>query len=287
MALSKNNAKLLTTETKTKAQWAEASPRWLLSVLPSVELEAGTYRVNTVTSTPVLMSEHEPGTELQADFTDYHHDPLELELSAIQAVVKIHTQVLDVYNAPFNQLGEQLRLAIEKVKEEEEYRFINSDTYGLKAQCDDTMKFEAEAPTPDSMDDLLHRVWKKPAYFLMSPGAIARFGKECTNEGVCLGTVGMMGSPFMTWRGVPIIPSDKIIPNENGQSDVYLMRLGEENQGVVGLRQSAEDGIEGELGISVRFKYTDKESVSHYLVTKYSSLAVLVPDALSMMTVNV
>ena len=65
-------------------------------------------------------------------------------------------------------------------------------------------------PTPDDLDELLTKVWKEPAFFLAHPLAIAAFGRECTSRGVPPPTVSLFGSQFITWRGVPLIPSDKV-----------------------------------------------------------------------------
>jgi Phage capsid-like protein len=71
------------------------------------------------------------------------------------------------------------------------------------------------APTPDDLEELIVKVWKEPAFFLAHPRAVAAFGRECTRRGVPPATVSLFGSQFITWRGVPLIPSDKI-PLEDG-----------------------------------------------------------------------
>ncbi len=60
------------------------------------------------------------------------------------------------------------------------------------------------------------------------------------------------------------------------------MRVGEENQGVVGLHQT---GIPDEYqpGLSVRFMGINEQAVINYLVSAYYSAAVLVPDALGVL----
>ena len=68
----------------------------------------------------------------------------------------------------------------------------------------------AGAPTPDDLDELIARVWKEPAFFLAHPRAIAAFGRECTRRGVPPPTVTLFGSPFLTWRGLPLVPCDKL-----------------------------------------------------------------------------
>src|SRR5258708_37719605 len=85
----------------------------------------------------------------------------------------------------------------------------------------------------------------------------------------------------MTWRGIPIIPSDKV-PVADGKTKVLLLRVGEKRQGVVGLYQP---GLTGERspGLSVRFMGISREAIASYLVSLYCSLAVLVPDALAIL----
>ena len=60
------------------------------------------------------------------------------------------------------------------------------------------------------------------------------------------------------------------------------MRVGEQEQGVVGLHQT---GIPGEQmpGLSVRFMNINPKSVASYLITNYFSVASLTPDALGVL----
>ena len=138
------------------------------------------------------------------------------------------------------------------------------------------------------MDELLTLVWKKPAFFLAHPKAIAAFGREATRRGVPPPTVNIFGSPFITWRGIPLVPSDKL--QINGKSDVgcsglgstsiLLLRVGEAEQGVVGLHKAGVTG-EVEPGLSVRYMGTDAHSIASHLVTRYFSAAVLTGDAIA------
>jgi hypothetical protein len=113
------------------------------------------------------------------------------------------------------------------------------------------------APTPDDLDDLLTKVWKEPAFFLTHPLAIAAFGRECTRRGVPPPTVSLFGSQFLTWRGIPLVPSDKV-PVADGKTSIMLLRVGDKRQGVVGLYQP---GLPGEQspGLSVRFMGINKQ----------------------------
>jgi hypothetical protein len=141
-------------------------------------------------------------------------------------------------------------------------------------------------PTPDDMDELLARVWKKPAFFLAHPKAIAAFGRECTRRGVPPPTVNLFGSPFLTWRGVPIVPCDKLLVDgrtrtdfQHGRTSILLLRVGEQEQGVIGLHQPGLADEKNCPSLTVRFNRIDSRSIAHYLLTLYFSVAVLTHDA--------
>ncbi len=124
-------------------------------------------------------------------------------------------------------------------------------------------------------------MWKEPAFFLTHPLAIAAFGRECTRRGVPPPTVSLFGSQFLTWRGIPLIPSDKV-PVADGKTKVILLRVGDKRQGVVGLYQP---GLAGEQspGLSVRFMGISRNAIASYLISLYCSLAVQTPDALAVL----
>jgi Phage capsid-like protein/Cyclic nucleotide-binding domain len=238
--------------------------------------------------------------ELRSTFVDYEDTPRQYPLSVMQTVIRLHSRVTDLYNNNYDQLREQLRLTIEAMKERQESEIINDPQFGLLHAVLPSMRIRTRSgpPTPDDMDDLLSRVWKEPAFFLAHPRAIAAFGRECTRRGVPPPTVNIFGSPFLTWRGVPLIPSDKLPVNHTlarlphaanrgtdrsaGLTSILLMRVGEQKQGVVGLQQI---GLPGEQvpGLSVRFMGIDDYSTASYLVTLYFSAAVLTEDALGVL----
>ena len=93
-----------------------------------------------------------------------------------------------------------------------------------------TIPTRAGAPTPDDLDELIARVWKEPAFFLAHPAAIAAFGRECTRRGVPPPTVNLFGSPFLTWRGLPLVPSDKV-PLERGKTKILSAQNGRKEAG--------------------------------------------------------
>jgi CRP-like cAMP-binding protein len=238
-----------------------------------------------------LVSGFAENVEIPETFVDYSAEPHEHTLSAVQTVVRVHTRVSDLYNDPYDQLKEQMRLTIEGIKERQEWDLVNSKRFGLVHSADPAMRISTRygAPTPDDLDELLALVWKKPAFFLAHPKAIAAFGRECTWRGVPPATVNMFGIPVITWRGVPLMPCDKLEIKSRYQSNqwygttsILLLRVGEDDQGVVGLHQA---GIPGEImpSLSARLMGLDSLGVASYLLTLYFSCAVLTDDALGIL----
>jgi encapsulin shell SprI-like protein len=289
-ALGPQAARNLATATKTPPQMLEITPRWLVRLIPWVPIEAGIYRVNKVKGeSPVdMVCSIRDEKELPETFVPYEEKPREYTLSAISTIVNVQTRVSDLYSSPMDQVREQLRLAIEAIKERQESELINNAEYGLLNSAAAGMRLATRKgpPTPDDLDELIARVWKEPAFFLAHPRAIAAFGRECTRRGVPPATVTMFGSQFLTWRGLPIVPSDKleVTPDSGatGKTNILLMRVGERKQGVVGLVQP---GIPGEQtpGLTVRFMGINGKAIAQYLISLYCSSAVLVEDALGVL----
>jgi len=238
-----------------------------------------------------LVSGFAENVEIPETFVDYAAKPREYSLSAIQTIVRVHTRVSDLYNGPYDQLEEQIRLTIEGIKERQEWELINSQKFGLLHSVDPAMRISTRygAPTPDDLDELLALVWKKPAFFLAHPKAIAAFERECTWRGVPPVTTSLHGTSIILWRGVPIVPCDKLEVKSRygsnqsfGTTSIVLVRIGEADQGVVGLHQT---GIPGEImpSLSARLMGLDSLGVASYLLTNYFSLAVLTDDALGVL----
>lgn len=282
LALGDAAARQLANATKTVPQLLTISPRWFVRLLHWLPVEAGIYRLNKVrdaSRVEVACSERDE-RELPETFVDYEENPREYFLSAVNTVLDVHTRVSDLYSSPHDQIHEQLRLTIKTLKERQENELINNHEYGLLNNIVDSQKVQPRngAPTPDDLDELLVKVWKEPAFFLAHPKAIAAFGREATRRGVPPATVSLFGSQFITWRGVPLIPSDKLAVNEQGKTNILLLRVGESRQGVVGLYQPNLPGQQG-VGLSVRFMGISRKAIASYLVSLYCSLAVLTDDA--------
>lgn len=286
-ALGDAAARQLANATKTVPQLSTITPRWLLHLLSWVPVEAGIYRVNRVVNPEQVAVYADEGAAadepLPQTYVDYETAPREYTLRAISTLLDVSTRVSDLYSSPHDQITQQLRLTIETIKERQEAELINNPEYGLLSQVtpEQTIATLGGPPTPDDLDSLITKVWKTPGFFLTHPLGVAAFGREATRRGVPPVVVSLFGAQFITWRGIPIIPSDKV-PVEDGKTKFILVRTGEERQGVVGL---FPPGLVGEQapGLTVRFTGINRAAIASYLVTLYTSLAVLTDDALAVL----
>ena len=306
MSLYPSTARRLSNTTKTPPMMDSITPRWLLLFLPWISVEAGVYRVNRIKHAydmdelvneygeKLIHANHRPINEesISETYTDYEEDTREYMLSMIQTILRLNTNVTDIFNSPIDQKAEQIRLTIETMRERQEWELINNPEFGLLNTAANDMRVRARngVPTPDDLDELLTKVWKKPAFFLAHPKAIAAFGRECTRRGVPPVAVNIMGSPFITWRGVPLVPCDKLLVGSHaythtpmGLTNILLVRVGEKEQGVVGLHQP---GIPDETevpSLSLKLGCIDNRGIASYILSLYFSIAVLADDALGVL----
>ncbi|GAA3161699.1 MULTISPECIES: family 2B encapsulin nanocompartment shell protein [Streptomyces] len=226
---------------------------------------------------------HTGEPELPGTFVDYEMHPREYELSVAQTVLRVHTRVADLYNGPMNQTEEQLRLTIEALRERQEHELVNNREFGLLHNADFKQRIQSHSglPTPDDLDDLLSR--RRGTKFLFAhPKAIAAIGREFNARGLYPDHVDLGGQQVPAWRGVPILPCSKIPVTKENTSSILAMRVGEDNQGVIGLHQTGLPE-EFEPGLSVRFMGINEQAIISYLVSTYYSAAILVPDALGVL----
>ncbi len=281
--------------TKTVPQFESITPRWLLRLLEWKPLENGIFRLNRVKEdhkSPLDILNQEVGYRfIPEGHVDYETNPREFVLNPISTIVKISSQVSDIYRKPYDQSEEQLRLSAECLRERQDYELVNSPDYGLltNADCSRRIRTRNGYPTPDDLDELIATIWKEPTFFLAHPRAIAAFGRECTRRGVPPATVSLHGSSFIAWRGIPLIPSNKLLidgkldpKGDNGKTNILLIRTGEEKQGAIGLYQAGLAGEQSE-GLSVRFMGIDNQGVGSYLLLLYSSACILSRDAVGVL----
>ncbi|WP_293351188.1 MULTISPECIES: family 2B encapsulin nanocompartment shell protein [unclassified Microcoleus] len=230
-----------------------------------------------------LAAGHSGEPVLPTTFVDYETSPREYELSLVQTVLRVHTRVADLYNDPMNQIAEQLKLTVHELRERQEYELVNNQEFGLLHNADLGQRFPTRngPPTPDDFDELITRR-RNAQYIFAHPRAIAAFGRECSKLGLYPDSHDMGGERVMAWRNIPILPCNKIPISNTQTSSVIVVRTGEDNQGVVGLRP-AELPDQHEPGLNVRFMGINEKAIISYLVSNYFSAAILVPDAVGVL----
>ncbi|MEY9877366.1 CRP-like cAMP-binding protein [Streptacidiphilus sp. MAP12-33] len=226
---------------------------------------------------------HDGEPVLPNTFVDYELAPREYDLSLTQTVLRIHSRVADLYNSPMNQTEQQLKLTVEAIRERQEWELVNNREFGLlhNTAYDQRISTWSGPPTPDDMDQLLS-MRRSTTMFLAHPKAIAAFFRECNKRGLYPDTIDRNGHRLPAWRGVPIFPCGKLPIEDGHTTSIMAMRMGEDNQGVVGLHQlGLPDEVEPSL--NVRFMGIDEKAIISYLVTAYYSAAILVPDAIGIL----
>jgi hypothetical protein len=230
-----------------------------------------------------LTAGHIGEPDLPGTFVDYELTPREYELSVAQTVLRVHTRVADLYSEPMNQVEQQLKLTVEALRERQEHEMINNREFGLLHNADLKQRIHTRSgpPTPDDLDELLSRR-RNTQFLLAHPKAIAAFSRECNRRGLYPTAIDFSGHALPAWRGVPLLPCNKIPISPDQTSSILAIRTGEENQGVIGLHKT---GIPDEYqpSLSVRFMGINEKALISYLVSAYYSVAVLVPDALGIL----
>lgn len=230
-----------------------------------------------------LAAGHKGETALPTTFVNYERYPQEIELSVAQTILNVHSRVADLFNGPMDQTKEQLRLTVEALRERQEHEILNNPEFGLLHNVDHKQRIQTRGgpPTPDDMDELLCRR-RRTQLFLAHPDAIAAFGRACNQRGVYPETVLVEGKPAQAWRGVPILPCNKIPISPVGTTSILALRFGADHQGVIGLRPAGL-ADEYEPGLNVRFMGITEKAIIQYLVSAYYSVAILIPDALGLL----
>ncbi|MBR5414923.1 MAG: hypothetical protein IK105_03215 [Thermoguttaceae bacterium] len=294
-ALNARAAYNLANVNKTPPQFGALTPKWLTRFLEFKGLDSGIYRVNKVVeeNSPleVLCSRTKKTDIIPEGYVDYQAEPREYKLNSLSTIINVNTAIEDVYSSPYDQVQEQIKLAIESLRERQESQIINDDDYGLLKNAADAQRIQTRsgAPTPDDMDELLSKVWKEPSFYLAHPRAIAAFQRQCTRRGVTPVFTNIAGGTFLTWRGIPVVPTDKLLvdglkkpKSQSGKTSILLVRTGEAKRGVIGLFQA---GLKNEAarGLSVRFRGIDNKGVASYLLSLYCSAAILADDAIGVL----
>jgi len=232
-----------------------------------------------------ITSGHSGELMLPGTFADYELAPREYELSVAQTVLRVHSRVADLYKRP-DESGAAAAQAHRRgvagaagkrdgqqpgVRAAEQRRRRAADPDPFWATYPGRPGRTAVAAAQHQADVSRTRARSRPSAGNAASGASTRRP-----------STGSLGVTMPGWRGVPIFPCNKIPVTAGRTSSIIAMRIGEDDQGVVGLNQV---GIpdEFEPGLNVRFMGISDQAVMSYLVSAYFSVAVLVPDALGVL----
>jgi hypothetical protein len=294
--LHSKEAKVLAHTHKSKPFWEEKTPKHLLKILEKVGIKTNIYRINKVNSIITVDSDLIEGNEIDIDNACYDDYPSAVKLRPLQTILQLPFETLNLLNDPYNQLDIQFELVIEKLLEEKEDHIVKN----LVEICNQRNLIHQKTnmyPTPNNLDIMTEYVWKHPDFYLMHPKCITKFCQECTARGVCIGTIEMNGRPVLTWRDIPIIISDKIPIEQNGDTYVLLIRMEESENGVFEIYNKHENtnhnNINEDLlkkfndnGVFIQTRQVNKSGMESYVFSLFYNIVVPVNDAITCLKCN-
>ena len=270
-------AKKLADVSKTIPIWEDSTPKWLLRILDITEIENTAFRINKVQSITNIshqINDSEYGVIVQ-DSVGIQDKPIEIELETIESIIMIPSKIYDVMNYPHNQTNIQIKHTIDNILEKQENLFINGQNGFIKYCTDNNRLFKyAIKASPDILDELMGYVWNKPTFYLMHPRSLVDFCKSCNTLGLGTGNMELFGYQFVTWRGIPIITSNKIPNQEEIGSFIFLIRTGFDDDGVVQIRNGNKTDS-GHPGIFIENSKTDNCGAVNTRISLYTNVAVL------------
>jgi len=286
--LSSDSARAMAEVTQSALQLRGVSSRWLLKVLPWVDVKSGIYQINrTEDATFKFLSNHHENDVLpKTSAKRREFDPTldQVDLDVAQAILQLHSRAVDLYNKPYEQTGEQIRLIVEGLRETQEHEIINNPKFGLLATAVDSQRIASARPTPDALDNLIS-LRRNTQFLFAHPQTLAAFGQECNKQGLTIQNIPFQDHLVPSWRGIPFLSSNKIPVTKDGSSSIIALRTGEDNQGVIGLRPAVLPD-QYEAGVNIRFMNINEQAIISYLVSAYFAVAVLIPSALGVLSVK-
>ena len=299
LQLTTTDAKNIAIPHKITPFLEEVTPRWFEKIMENVGIENSTYQINKITKKVedfnFDVSEYKTIPESNINFDK---DPEVIELFSIETLVKVPAKVADINNVPYNQKELQLKLTFEKIFEMKEdlifYYGIknnvqydeNKHKYGLLNYVrnhDRMMKETGQIFELNILDKMLSNVWIKPTFFIAHPNILNQIMCQCTENGIYPNQIELFGFSFMTWRGIPIIPCDKLQRKEENKTlyDIFLIRTGENDSGVVILHNNNINYGQTVSSV-VKETSTDDKGLISYRVSHYFNVAVLSENSIYM-----
>ena len=175
-----------------------------------------------------------------ARFVDYELAPREFELSIAQTILRVHTRVQDLFNEPIDQLEQQLRLTIEAMRERQEHELVNNrDSVCCTTRTSASASIPAAAHPPrTTWISCSTRSGRTPASSSRTRKPSPRSATSAAGRASSPETIHVPGGRLSAWRGVPIYPCWKIPISEHRTTSIMVMRTGEADRGVIGLRKT-------------------------------------------------
>ena len=276
---------------KTKPFWEKTTPRWIDKFVDTIGIENGIYQINKVSddSNQVKFDISEYG-QIPESNVSFDPKPERIELVSIETLIKVPAKINDIYNIPHNQTDIQVSLTLEKIFEKKEqllfYFGMTEDIYdegqtkyGLYNYCktkNKCMTYKGSSFNLNILDEMLSNVWIKPTMFILHPELLKLVLSACTTAGIYPGYVEMFGATFSTWRGIPLVPCDKLF--RKNTYDIFLIRTGERDNGVVQLYNN-NISANGVPSLVVKENSTDDYGLISYRVSYYFNIAVLSKDS--------
>ena len=168
-----------------------------------------------------------------------------------------------------------LEIKIESLKQEAEWELINNKDFGLLNNIAKNLILanNKNLQLLDRLDELISLIYK-PSFFLANPKDIIKIERECNNHNLSMQTVALHGINFMSWRGVPIIPSKAL------QGNIVILRTGIPDYGIVGICKDTSNDY-NVPGLLIEHIENNKYNIKLFL-----SISVLSNDSIAMLNLQ-
>lgn len=168
-----------------------------------------------------------------------------------------------------------LEIKIETLKQKAEWEIISNKEFGLLNNISKNMILPENKNLQliDRLDDLISLIYK-PSLILANPKDIIKIEHECTQHNILMEMIELRGIKFMSWRGIPILPSRTI------QDNIIALRTGTEDYGVVGICKDISNDYKVP-GLLIEQIENNKYSIKLFL-----SIAFLSNDSAAMLNLK-
>ena len=150
---------------------------------------------------------------LPETYVDYDEKPREYTLCGISSVVDVHTRVSDLYSNPLRPdprtaaPNDRKRQGKSGKRAHQQRRLRPAQKRPARPSASRRAKARRRPTISTSCSPKSGRSLRSSSP-TRAPSPLS--ARECTRRGVPPPTVTLFGSPFLTWRGIPLVPTDKL-----------------------------------------------------------------------------